>query len=941
MGHLGSLVEPLFLLITSEKAKERHDALAKLKAILDDSKNLLNLAPEQCIRCLQSFNRMIRHELKPFLYDEREAESKTLTTLQTNKISQVLKDYRWILGLLDASYPSVNILACVPDIYNICLDCLQSSLTVVHSDILFIVRSFILIRKPYLMILSEEQWSSFMDIFSVFLFECELSSVMESDIIACVFFLSLHIPNQPDVWSLKASSILELIKQILSLTLTKGHETPSLALLFRTTNYLLCELKIRDRCSYDVQKIQLEVLVKRFNGFKTTLILEEFYLLFIQNQIEGCPVLNSLANNELARSKLRPSDIDPFTFGDACLAYVQRRRNFSYPKGYLPFLVGAEFCCQYASRETFTNITISCNIDMFAYILFYCHFDQGSFLNFQHVLSLLESSSGPKKSWFCAIFIAYLKNTDLANMDQQKQVLDLALSMCSKPGTAGCGAQLLSYVLMEKQELIHHCPPFAQLLEYLSCNTMSSTTLKTIAAALGAHCRGIWWSTNALKAYESVCQFLIKSVDHFRDGRSWLEFFIQNSFIIAELLSIPFRKRNYEIDVPQSFDSEFLSRLPVLNIMTKKNVIQHFEGPSESSLLGSFNAIFESFLEQLKESILIVGFSTAKIVAGALPFDGIKEENFGIFCIQQLLLFNILLMDSNPNESLLQWNFVPINMNSQLLNSFCQFIDGCHLEKSILLLKFLIQCFEKFKSLPNPSKDSLPGVWHLRPIHFLESHSERNDQIAQSFLELFLKIRNQVMKREFADEESLLFVEDFNLYLAGNLVHFAQQSSPFLCLLSQTPKLLPFEKCVEILSLEVYRNDELAISTLIMILIEETKTHKKSSKLKEFIDPIYRRYLKWGFSTSTKAKALELFTHCLSHSLLKDDDMMKVFRDPCHFSIDMIPKSYLNIALKMNSVSVNYLYFALISSRTLLLIFCRRMALFGKLLRLLDRLSPM
>jgi hypothetical protein len=105
------------------------------------------------------------------------------------------------------------------------------------------------------------------------------------------------------------------------------------------------------------------------------------------------------------------------------------------------------------------------------------------------------------------------------------------------------------------------------------------------------------------------------------------------------------------------------------------------------------------------------------------------------------------------------------------------------------------------------------------------------------------------------------------------------------------------------LSLEIYRNDELAISTLIRFLSEEAKAHKKSTKLKEFIDPLHRRYLKWGFSTATKAKALELFAHCLNHSLLKDDDMMKVFRDPCHFSIDMIPKSYLTIAFKMNPVS--------------------------------------
>lgn len=147
-GKLVSWLEPICLHLTSERAKERQEALNRLKeSIL--VKSDLKLTSDEACRILKSFFQMVAIEIK------YATKTGPMSLIAQNKLQTLFNDSRCLVDSFIQCYPKVKIDEAIDDIFdNLLSICREPNLSFSHQSILSIL-SIVVSSDEYLFTLVE------------------------------------------------------------------------------------------------------------------------------------------------------------------------------------------------------------------------------------------------------------------------------------------------------------------------------------------------------------------------------------------------------------------------------------------------------------------------------------------------------------------------------------------------------------------------------------------------------------------------------------------------------------------------------------------------------------------------------------------------------------------------------------------------------------------
>jgi hypothetical protein len=130
------------------------------------------------------------------------------------------------------------------------------------------------------------------------------------------------------------------------------------------------------------------------------------------------------------------------------------------------------------------------------------------------------------------------------------------------------------------------------------------------------------------------------------------------------------------------------------------------------------------------------------------------------------------------------------------------------------------------------------------------------------------------------DANSILFLEDFMIYLNEQYMMLLSNSAVFLKLYHNIASCNFQEKQIETFRNSLYRNDDVAISSLAQFLVKCISRNSDLLALKPFAESLIQRYLKWTLSSDAKTTVLELIVEMCHKRLLDHKAIWKVILDP-------------------------------------------------------------
>lgn len=927
MRNAASLIEPIILHLAADRAKERHDAVTRLKAIMDGVSGDLHIEGDLANKLVQTFVKMMRIELKAFLLPREEASSDmdAMTSIQINKINQLMKDFKWLLALLQPSFPRTTVITALPDIYNFCLDVLESSLSLLYTEVLVLCRNYIFCHKTYLLEMREDQWNRFMDSIHAFLddegLQRYVTCALEDEIMTALFYMTLAMPEDIASWSENMAGVSDTVVCMLYWTLQKSRESSSLCILFRTLNFIMHELRIRDIGGYNNRLQQVLPIMLAFPLFKITAVLEEFYLFFLLNNIQPNMQLEIFAAAEVSKSRIRPIDLDPIRLYESLVGYFSRDREFTYLKGYLQYCLSLEFCHRYAPTselqlEDALHVRAT-SVECLALFLF------RAFVSSEYSLTRLrqafESVAGEQRSWLTAMILARLQ-VEEASETELSELYSVCTNMLLKRSSAEQNCLILTKLLEINDRLVEKGPPFIILLEALSPVILTRPSLLFLKYLYGYTYRGLWWSLNAVESYQATCQSIISLFESNSDSRALLDNVISNAQDLAEVLGTPFScmasRKRVDADYLKFGDTEALSLLSnEERILKTTRRVADFETCGDVSHLALFTRILTNFRSQLIDQIQVIGYASCKILLQNTYQVNAKEDNFATLCIQMLDMF---LAAFGPIVDRLQWN--PLYFKQRELQQILSVLKRVDEPSScVSFAKNLIQSFEFFK-FKNSSKQEFAATGNspnsylfVKPVAYCSHTHDKSILTEYLFVEILttLACKFKFFDQAVWDNEARLFIDDFFVYLRSQFVKCLAASSIYLHLTGRVASALTLsvDEFADLLSSNIYRHDEQAVICMTRYLVSNLKQSPKSfTKLKPFIDSVLKRHLKWKLKAPAKSATLDLVIVLCEQKLLPVKDLFKFLLDPSPYAYDLWHEQYARLFTFVNPVY--QLYFA-------------------------------
>lgn len=913
-----TFLEPILLHLAADKNKERHDALTRLKTILDDKTKVEGISVDLATRLVRTFVKMLRLDWKCWMMagphaTSYETNGSLLTSAQSNKIMQQAKDLRWLLGILEHQH----IMQALPDLYNFYLDALESDERgLCHAELLHGLRMHIFLQKHYLLDMRPEQWdrflSYFLALFQTTRHQPSLSWAVREEVICCVFFLALAI-HEGSSWMEKAVNLAELLLEITLNVQAKSSESPAMAILFRTINYLLNELKNRSTYVYDEQLNQFHRIMKGFSGFKTPLVIEEFYLFFLSGQVPPLPELQLIGSAELMKSRLKPSDLDPIKLGECIAAYLKRDQSFNFPKGYLPFIVGLDFIHHYSPpalnlEELFRSPILL--VEKFASTLFAIYASQTEMI-LERLLSYFDTSAGPKKIWAASLLNAsFLIKTNNRAEDFIKKVFKVMIGYLQKGSQAELCSTILTSVLSITGRLPSDSINFCLLVDYLRPCLFTESSLKLLHVYFLLWSDGIKWSFNVIDAHAYFCSSIVHCFDMAKDPRIFLEPFLNNTYLIAKILAVPFSN---DSDVhptrviqngPSFEENSSLLLLPPSSISTD---YQRFRAIQDENITchqqESYSKNITKLLQELSEQFQSIGFQPCKLVLANLYQANVKEDNFNLAMIQMVKFYVCLLTDFKVDS---------IKPLALMLSELDLCILGGVVERrseqnpiSLFCVKFLINSFEYYnfrvkQDLETAKNSNISQFWHLKPLSFMRHTHIKNNIAPYRFLRIFSSLYSKLTLTTLpaSDLEAKAFIEDFAMYWRDIIQIYMKKSPIFLELLSHTTILktltvTPIKCITDIVKEPRYKEEEYAIQAL----TQAVSMDMAKSEAKPFIDSLLNSYLKNQLRRKARANVFELFCLLRENQRLDEPSTLRIL-----FSDSLVSKPGPELEMLVKSI---------------------------------------
>lgn len=913
MRHAGALLEPIFLHLTADKTKERHDALARLRAVLDGGPGGARLATEQACRLLQAFVKMLRLELRAYLHvDGAERE---MTAVQAGKVAGLAKDLRWLLGVLDAGFPgSHNHVQGLPDLYAFFLDALEARpLEGIHGDLLVCLRNFVLCRKAYLLEMRPEQWARLAQVLAAHIFGAQPMPVaLEGDVMACLFFMTLAIPDDVQAWAAGVAEVAELLLELCRSTARRNHESPALCLLFRTINHVLHQLRLRDPARHAGQLARFVPLMLALPAFKTALVLEEVYLFFLANRVPPSPELAAMAQQEAAKSRLRPAaDLCPVQFGDSVRAYLQRRQAADFPKGHVAFIVGLDFATAYAAPAAPLEQLAKAGAlttERLAQCLFHCH--ASDFAGLPELWRLFEASFGARRSWLLAMVLAVLPRAARGGEPLKRYYLS-AVHLLGKHGSVEHACAVLAVLLRLSPELIFQGPPFRSVLESVASSILARPCIELATLHYGLSFRGLWWSEDAVAAYQAIAEALLAVFETPVDSRSLLDAFLAASRSLAALFSVPLARPPAAAAAATSSsalafggDAECLGLLGDAAAAAGPAWPVAFEVHMDAAQRRCFARILDRLRVQLGSQFEALGFQACKTVLAGAYQSSVREDTFAQAMLQR---FDLHLQSDHWRA----YDAVPMVYAPADLADLHRSLQQRPLDDALDMacwLKVLIQSYE-FWRFKRAAKQDFGGsaahsLWHVRPHSFLQHAGDRTQATPYLYMRLFLLLAQRVAALPAADAEADVFFQDFRLYLQEQFPACLAEAPVLLHLLPEYCALAaaPAQACADMVKDRLYRREELALCAMVRAV--GAQLARKAPDAAGFVEPIVRRYLQWDLAEPTKAAALDMF----AAAGLPEDTLLRLLLDPAPASVDALAGAHTRLLDALGAARVQALF---------------------------------
>ena len=218
---------PICFGLLSDKAKERNSSLNKLKSILPvliKGEEFSSISAEKVVK---SFLDWLQAEIRISRKNNNNIQIKNNVQINNNAnftcINTALRELKWLISLLDANFPRINLSGIVLELIDRLSDVMainENYQISMGPEIPYILNYQILNKAPYLKLLKESKLTSrFHKLLSVI---CKQISFNDSPelLVKCLTYLAIYIPNQlklePITYELFHKSFLEYLNFISS-----------------------------------------------------------------------------------------------------------------------------------------------------------------------------------------------------------------------------------------------------------------------------------------------------------------------------------------------------------------------------------------------------------------------------------------------------------------------------------------------------------------------------------------------------------------------------------------------------------------------------------------------------------------------------------------------------------------------------------------------------